>query len=248
MSAFFVAALAASLVIVNVNVSDCEPSDTQLSVLVLNTEFSSVPPEEVARVVAKRKVDLLILAEVHTGYVEDLMARDELSELRFRSGVTPEEIGTDGTVILSRFEGKSFEVEGEASTFGQPGLELNLGGKRVTVRAVHPKPPIPQWLPEWQLGLQELGMWQGEIKGEPIIMAGDFNASRAHPAFREASHRMDAAAGRVAKATWPVNGTIPAFTDIDHVLTREMVALEHETLTFSENDHRGIWTQLAICT
>lgn len=247
MTAFFVAALAASLVIVNVNVSNCAPSDIRLSVLVLNTEFSSAPPEEVAREVAKRKVDVLILAEVHTAYVEDLMAREELSDLRFRSGVTPDEVVPDGTVILSRFEGKPFEVDGVAATFGQPGLELFLGDKRVTVRAVHPKPPIPKWLPEWRVGLQELGMWQRTVKGEPIIMAGDFNASRAHPAFRDASHRMDSAVGRVGKSTWPDDRAFPPFTDIDHVLTREMVTLDHETLTFSETDHRGIWTNLAIC-
>lgn len=247
MTAFLVAALASALVIVNINVENCRPSDRAVSLLVLNTEYASAPAAEIAEVVSDRNVDVLILAEVHSAYVDELLSMDELAHLAYRSGTTPEEPSTEGTVILSRFEGVPFEVEGEASTFGQPGFRLNVDGKTVTVRAVHPKPPIEKWLGDWQLGLKELGVWQRTIKGEPIIMAGDFNASRAHPAFRDASHRMDTAAGRVAKATWPVNGRVPAFTDIDHVLTREMVAVDHETLTFSQTDHRGIWTNLAVC-
>ncbi len=248
MTVFLVAALAACVVIVNLNVENCRPSERTVSLLVLNTEYSSTPPVEIAREVAKRDVDVLILAEVHTAYVEDLLAREELKDLTYRSGTTPDEIGTDGTVILSRFDGVPFHVEGEAATFGQPGFRLNIDGVTVTVRAIHPKPPIAKWLNDWHQGLRDLGVWQRTIKGEPIIMAGDFNASPAHPVFRYATHRMDFAAGRWARTTWPADRIYLPFTDIDHVVTRKLVALDHETLSFSQTDHRGIWTKLAICS
>ena len=246
-AACVVAALAAALVVVNVNVPTCDPSEQKLSVLSANAEFSTLPPREVARQVAERDVDVLILIEVHNAYLDELMAFDEMKHLAHRSGVVPDVVSPDGTVILSRYPGKAFEVEQEAATFGQPGFELDVNGRAVLVRAIHPKPPIPEMIKDWHLGLREIGMWQRETGTTPLIMAGDFNASRAHPAFREASHRLDFAAGRIADATWPADRSFWPFVDIDHILTRKFAVGKYETIAFSQTDHRAVWADLALC-
>lgn len=89
-----------------------------------------------------------------------------------------------------------------------------------------------------------------EQNGMPLVMAGDFNATAAHPQFRalaaglvEASPRF----GPWAGATWPADMDLPAFAGIDHVLVRGLAVLDSERFSVPGTDHHGIVAHLASC-
>lgn len=246
-TASLVAVLAAAVVLVNVNVPRCAPSDRTLSVFALNMEYSRADLDEVTAVLEEREVDLLVMSEVDETFLERLAATEAGSRLQHRSGAAPETPGTEGTVILSERPGKGVDVESEAIAFGQPAMEIDIDKQTVLVRAVHPRPPIGTMLDDWREGLMELGAWQQTIRGRPLIMAGDFNASRAHAPFRVASHRMNDTAGRLPAPTWPSGRRIPPFATIDHILVRGLTVTDQETIEISGTDHRGVWASLAVC-
>lgn len=245
--AFILAGAFAALVIVNFSVPACDPTGRAISVISLNLEYSGAPVAQVAAEAASRDADLLVLTEVDQQWLDDFLATEIGASYKYRAGEVPDKPATAGTAILSRIPGESFEVEQSANTFGQPAMELDVDGTPVLVRGVHPKPPIPSMLVDWHAGLNELGDWQRSTRGQRLIMAGDFNATRAHPVFRYASQQLDSAVGRIGRATWPADRWYGPFAEIDHVLTRGLGSKAAEHFTVEGTDHRGVWVELALC-
>jgi endonuclease/exonuclease/phosphatase (EEP) superfamily protein YafD len=79
----------------------------------------------------------------------------------------------------------------------------------------------------------------------PVILAGDFNATRQHQALRELLETgfTDAhlATGRGWAATWPVGRRLPPFALIDHVLVSPDLAVASvDEVAISGSDHRAV--------
>lgn len=156
-----------------------------------------------------------------------------------------------GSIIVSRFPVKTLD---ENTTLGPRDLQSPVASVRtrfgpVLVHAVHTYPPIRDGVREWRPQLQRLGRWQRQHAGERLIMAGDFNASRAHPAFRETSAGLTDSVARVKTGlfpTWPHGDIKPPFTQIDHILTRGFTTGDGGVIPVAGTDHAAVWARLSL--
>ncbi|MEW9548209.1 endonuclease/exonuclease/phosphatase family protein [Nonomuraea sp. NPDC050783] len=83
------------------------------------------------------------------------------------------------------------------------------------------------------------------------VLAGDFNASLDHRAFRALLERgyVDAAAqaGKGLVPTWPASRPVPSVIAIDHVVADERVAVRRvEVADVPGTDHRGVFAELQL--
>ncbi|PZG20251.1 endonuclease/exonuclease/phosphatase family protein [Nonomuraea aridisoli] len=122
------------------------------------------------------------------------------------------------------------------------------GGESVEIVAVHPNPPLGRRVEEWNTVLRTL---PSASPSAVRVLAGDFNASLDHRAFRDLLDRgyVDAArqVGKGLVPTWPNFGPMRPFISIDHVLADRRVAVERvEVLDVPGTDHRGVFAALRL--
>ncbi|MCA1683008.1 MAG: endonuclease/exonuclease/phosphatase family protein [Actinobacteria bacterium] len=202
------------------------------NVLFTNTDMDGIAAEIAAAdpdVVALQEVSVPNLAALeHTG----LVARFPHRWLDAR----PDALGT---AILSRLP-----LEG-AERWPCAGLVMAratvvVGDRRVRLYDVHTRAPFgPGAAAHWE---EQLGVLAGvvrEVQG-PLVLAGDYNASSGHRAFRDllAAGVADAhvAAGRWWATTWPHDlPAVPSLARIDHVLVNRHVAVA----AVAEGEGRG---------
>lgn len=225
----------------------------ELTLLSLNAEYSGVDPTALAAAIEENGVDVLVLLEADEELLGDLGARGALEGLPHRTAQIPDDPQggpAGGAVILSadplRAEGVVPRFAGFRH-FEQPiAVVEHPGLGPVRVVGIHPVPPIgADFVPSWDESLRGLDGWHSEQTDLPLVLAGDFNASGAHPQFRALAEGFTpaaAAAGPWPGATWPVGSWIPPFTQIDHVLLRQLVPQDYRRLTLPGTDHRGILT------
>jgi len=249
-------ALGANIVVIAValvtilNVSNrpgCEGGEERLAVMALNAEYGRADVRQLADAVRRHDVDVLVISEVDEPMIADLMATEPGRRFLHRSAQTVESSGPAGTVVLSRYPATRVEVPAGTGTFQQPAMSIDVAGRAVLVRAVHPQPPVARSIEQWRDGLLELGQWQRANRGRPLVMAGDFNASAAHAPFRDAKRGMYDVAGLWPTATWPRERSYPPFADIDHVLVRGLSVKDSGTEDIDDTDHRAVWADLRVC-
>lgn len=157
--------------------------------------------------------------------------------------------GSEGSVILSRFPLEA--TEGVPGTMGMPGAVADVGGHTVRLQLAHPMPPLPGQVRLWQRELGRLQDAAAAAPDTPTVLAGDFNASQDHAAFRRIldtglrdAARLD---GSDRTPTWPAR-TAEAFgTQIDHVLvSEEFAASRARFLDLPDTDHRALVVDLTL--
>ncbi|MFI9593190.1 endonuclease/exonuclease/phosphatase family protein [Nonomuraea sp. NPDC052265] len=126
-------------------------------------------------------------------------------------------------------------------------LSLPAGGK-VEVVAVHPNPPLGPMVDQWNASLKALPSPSPSVIR---VLAGDFNASLDHRAFRDLLARgyVDAAdqVGKGLVPTWPNGRAMPPIITIDHVLADRRVGVARtEILDVPGTDHRGVFADLRL--
>jgi endonuclease/exonuclease/phosphatase family metal-dependent hydrolase len=171
--------------------------------------------------------------------LEDLMPYTQL-ELRG---------GSRGSGIYSRFPlGEGPPV---APVFmAQPAALLELpGGQWVELVCVHPCPPT---MTPWGGAAR----WRAELavlpppSGVPRVLAGDFNATLDHAAFRDVLRLgyADAAqeAGNALTPTWGPPGKVAVLT-LDHVLVdRSCAVLACSVHKIPGSDHRAVYAEIQL--
>jgi endonuclease/exonuclease/phosphatase (EEP) superfamily protein YafD len=132
-----------------------------------------------------------------------------------------------------------------------PEVVVRHAGHDVRVIGVHLHAPVKQeHLRAWRSELAELRLLVDEATacGQRLVLAGDFNASSAHPGLRRLLGIMrDALIGlnRHLVATWPVRRGVVPLMGIDHVLTTSGVrCLSVRTLVVPGSDHRALLARL----
>lgn len=223
------------------------PGASRLTVMALNTYFGQADLNSVQRAVQDHGVDVLILSEAGPQVTPYVRGGGIGKLLPYDSGPTRGE--ASGTLILSRLPLRVIDNDMAGDRHQQPLVELRVGGRSVLVRGVHTiSPSSRRQTSMWRDDLAQLGGWQQGVSG-PLVMAGDFNAAWPHPGFREAAAGLDdalRARGRAWSPTWNYLGSLPPFTQIDHVLTRGFVVHDAATLVVSGTDHAGIVTTLEL--
>jgi endonuclease/exonuclease/phosphatase (EEP) superfamily protein YafD len=216
-----------------------------LVVLTSNVEFGRATDALVAAV-REEKPDVVFVEECEYGCSATL--RRSLSE-RYPYRRSVEGAGSAGSVVLSRFPLKpAAGIQG--STMGMPGAVADVRGHAVRLQLAHPMPPLPGQLDAWR---QELGQLRdfAAATGAPTVLAGDFNASQDHAAFRAIldTGLRDAArlAGSYRTPTWPAR-TAPAIgAQIDHVLvSADFSASDARFLDLAGTDHRALLVDITL--
>ncbi len=157
--------------------------------------------------------------------------------------------GSEGSLILS--SRRLAPADGVTGTMGMPGATADVAGHRVRLQLAHPMPPLPRQLDAWRRELGALHAYAAAGTSMPTIIAGDFNASQDHAAFRRIldTGLYDGArlAGEARTPTWPAR-TAPALgAQIDHVLvSQDFAAHRARFVDLAGTDHRAVIVDLAL--
>lgn len=234
------------------SVSKACDTEKAVSVLSLNAGRGSASIAQLGSVIQKEAPDVLVLVEANESMISKL--RQNVSGWDYLNRT--ERIvhgGSIDSVILSRLplrQEANAVAQSEHVLFDLPVAVID-DPTRGSIRlvAVHPMPPThsPRM---WAHTLERLALWHETQRDMPLIMAGDFNATHAHPEFRALSQGFSDVSprmGPLSLPSWPADASLPAFAAIDHVLVRELNAVKSEQFSVTGTDHHGILTQLVRC-
>lgn len=189
--------------------------------------------------------DVLALTEVTPAAQRALI--DAGIEDEYPHRVDDARSGWFGTAIHSRFpitDGEVLDVVGVPMSRAT----LAVDDDPVDLVAVHTRQPLSA-LPTLREQLGVLGEFAASVDG-PVVLAGDFNATRQHAPFRalletglrDAHH----VRGRGDARTWPVGRRMPTFALLDHVLASdELIIHSIREATLPGSDHRAVVSRLS---
>ncbi|MGW7367761.1 endonuclease/exonuclease/phosphatase family protein [Streptomyces sp. NPDC054841] len=223
------------------------PAVARLEVLTANVEFGQATPDLIAAV-RREKPDLVFVQECDRTCSDALATRIPRTDYPYRQVVEGE--FASGSAILSVHPLEA--TAGIPSELAMPGAEALIGGRTVRVQLAHPLPPVPGGLGPWREELGRVRAWAADGEGAPTILAGDFNASQDHAAFRhvlDAGGLYDSArlAGAFRTPSWPATMPRPLGAQIDHVLVSDDFEVrDARFLDFSGTDHRALIVELAL--
>ncbi|MEU6604030.1 endonuclease/exonuclease/phosphatase family protein [Streptomyces shenzhenensis] len=216
-----------------------------LRVLTSNVEFGrgtgSLVPE-----IRRWKPDVVFVAECERG-CRATLERDLGAAYPGRQTVAAD--GSAGSVILSRHPLRG--TAGVPGTLGMPGAVADVRGHAVRLQLAHPMPPLPRQIGVWRRELGRLRQFAAADPAAPTVLAGDFNASQDHAAFRRLldTGLQDATriAGHDRTPSWPARTARVAGTQIDHVLvSADFSATDARFLDLAGTDHRALLVDLTL--
>jgi endonuclease/exonuclease/phosphatase (EEP) superfamily protein YafD len=214
------------------------------NVLVGNTDVAGYAAE-----IARARPDVVVLQEATPAFAAALDATGALTELPNR--ITVPRTDPSAALVASRWALNDQDV---VSIRDRPVLvtaTLDYPGRPVRLFAFHAVAPVGGGRQEWVDDLAGLRRAVGGESG-PVLVAGDFNATWGHRAFRRLldAALVDAAAarGRPYQMTWPRDRRfVPPLTRIDHVLTRgRLVVTGIRTGDGRGSDHRPLVADVAL--
>ncbi|MET8846462.1 endonuclease/exonuclease/phosphatase family protein [Amycolatopsis sp. NPDC004625] len=214
-----------------------------LRVLSSNLLYGQADPKAVVDLVRSQRIDVLNLVEMTPRVVDGLTAAGLFETLPYR--VLHPAPGAFGSGIVSRFPLKEVNLSGDSAA-KQPGAEADLGdGVVVEIVAVHPISPDVD-TPQWEREIKDLSRPAGEHGLR--ILAGDFNATLDHVAYRTVLSRgyRDAAEerGEGLAPTWP--SSFPVVT-IDHVAVDNRAAVQdYRVFDVPGSDHRAVFAEVRL--
>ncbi len=222
------------------------PGADDLTVMSANLEFGQADADQLVAAVRAHDVGVLVLLEVTPAAVRRLSAAG-LDGLLPSSAGTAED-GASGTLVRSRWPlellGDGEGVSGVQLAFRQPLVRVERPGAPFVVKSVHPLPPTG-WESQWRTSLALLAdfrrTWPTD---QPLVVAGDFNATDDHPGFRAVAEGLSDVtrdAGHGWAPTWPQDTVVPPFARIDHVLVRGFRTVAAGTVHLDDTDHAAVW-------
>jgi endonuclease/exonuclease/phosphatase (EEP) superfamily protein YafD len=213
-----------------------------LTVATLNMTVGEADAAAVVRLVEDSSVDILSLQELTPAAVERLRAAG-LDSVMPHCAVFAQ-AGFGGAGLWSRTEVLDSGTF-DGFVFEQAWADVVTALGPVRVLAVHPAAPGPLAHDKWDRELAHLREVLAEQSG-PVLVAGDFNTTRDHRAFRaiEGLGYADAAtqAGAGFLPTYPDHSRVWPLVAIDHVMIRDVpaVAVEVSPLSVPGADHRAL--------
>ncbi len=199
-------------------------------------------PGGIAEEIRASRPDVVFLQESTPAIVEAIDAAGALEELPYRLAVPRDDPA--GGLLAARWPLLEQEV---VEVGGRPVLlraTVETEGGPLRLYAVHVVAPFGGGRERWIDGMRRI---TDAVRAErlPVLVAGDFNATWGHQAFRRLldAGLTDAAAarGRPFQMTWGQGGRLPPLTRIDHVLTTDGLAVVAiRTGEGRGSDHRPI--------
>ncbi len=240
------------------------PPIAELRVMTSNVQYGR-GTDALADAVRRHKPDLVFVQECEqtcSAALKDAFGkggesgeggqREEGGEGAYPYRQAVEGYGSDGSVILSRHP--LTEADGVPGIMGMPGATADVQGHRIRLQLAHPMPPLPDQLGTWRRELGRLRAYAAADRDTPTILAGDFNASQDHAAFRRLldTGLRDGArlAGEARTPTWPALTARTALgfgAQIDHVLvSRDFAAHRARFLDLDGTDHHAVIVDLTL--
>lgn len=234
-------------------VDDPRRNEVRVRLVTANLWNGAAGVDGIAAVVRRFQPDVVVLQEVTPRHLRRL---DQLGSLAsYGTGAVTPDPGHGGIGIWSRVPLSGIEwvvVAGER----QLRAWMELKTARVRIIAVHAPAPVPikidRWTSWFRAMAHELGR-EFSTHPHPVIVAGDFNATRDHGSFRHLLRQglRDATPSRLdaRQMTWPAGrrGRLPALVRIDHVLVRANVRVTGVRIYRSRgSDHRPVIVDLSF--
>ncbi|AUA12504.1 Endonuclease/Exonuclease/phosphatase family protein [Streptomyces malaysiensis subsp. malaysiensis] len=223
------------------------PVLARLRVMTANLEFGQAR-EGLLSALRRERPDLVAVQECDTQCAEALDSADVRTAYPYRSialGDSP----AAGSAILSRHP--LTPAEGVRGTLRMPEAVVRIAGQRLRMQVAHPMPPVPGGMDLWRTELGRLRAYAAGRGGEPTLIAGDFNATQDHAAFRavlDTGLRDSARAAGVPRTpSWPRATTPVLGAQIDHVLvSQELRPRTARFLDLPHTDHRALLVELDL--
>ncbi|WP_393059170.1 endonuclease/exonuclease/phosphatase family protein [Streptomyces sp. LN549] len=223
------------------------PVVARLDVLTSNVEFGDATDALIATV-RRERPDVVFVQECDFACADALAARVPAASYPYRDVVRLD--GSLGSAILSRFPLRpAGRIEG---AMAMPGSVAVVAGRDVRLQLAHPMPPVPGGVSVWRRELGRIRDFAAAVRAEPAVVAGDFNASQDHAAFRavlDAGGLHDSArlAGSSRAYSWPADRTTPLRAQIDHVLVSDEFSVRSARfLRLAATDHRALLVALEL--
>lgn len=160
--------------------------------------------------------------------------------------------GAAGTGIYSRYP-LSGERIVDATTLSNLRAEVAIGsGRPMVVYAVH---PVAAYVAPAELWAADLSTLRAELASPdnadgPIVVSGDFNATRSHRQFRDlldlGYHDATDITGAGYLPTYPTDHGFPALLDIDHVLVQGATIASLERVSLPGTDHHALIADIVL--
>lgn len=217
-------------------------------VMTINLEFGHGDPAQVVAAARNRHVDTLVLEECTAPELAALRRHGLDDVLPHQAGRAAP--GIRGTVVRSVHR-LALVAEHPGGRFpSSPDVRVTTAAGDFRLRAVHTPAPLPDIVDDWHAALRALSVWRHALPaGQPLVLAGDFNASSAMPAFRQLADGLtdtSRATGSGWRRTWPHGKRVPPFIQLDHVLTRGFGVVSDGTVAIAGTDHLGYWARLRV--
>ncbi len=224
---------------------NADATGPRLTVLAANIYYGDADIDALQREVTDG-VDVLVVVEL-TAEATERIAASDIGRTLPHSFTRPRS-GGGGTGVWSRHPLRDPTV--------LPGFVLNTmrmtvdGPRSFTLYALHLVPPIPRNAHDWA---RELALLGDRLAGEPdgpVIAAGDYNATWDHRQFRALStggyRNASAASGDGPLLTYRAGRWYPPLIGIDHVLIRDIRALQTRSVGIPRSDHRAVRADLQL--
>ncbi|MFF5766395.1 endonuclease/exonuclease/phosphatase family protein [Streptomyces tanashiensis] len=224
------------------------PVVARLRVLAANVEFSRATAALISTIRLEHP-HLVLVSECDPACGRALTTAFA-AELPHHASV--EGAGSTGSVLLSAYPLR--DRAALPAAMGMPGATAEIGGRSVRVQLAHPLPPLPRQVHRWKRELARVRDAAARHTGGPLLLAGDFNASQDHAALRavlDAGRLHDAArlAGAARTPTWPAEGPLPPYVQIDHVLVSDDFTVRGVRFPhLAGTDHRAVLADLDLHT
>jgi len=226
-----------------------------LNVLELNLRFGLADIGQLSAEVDRSRPDVVVLAEVTDSNLRVLKNKAWRARLPYRLGTTEPDADpatgfadAGGTMILSRFPLTELGRT-KGTVFTNLAARVALPDHPFVLVAAHPANP-EHGLDRWLQDGQALAQLTAGHTSEPLVVAGDLNATAEHLTLRELKARADltdTATGHGWHPTYPADAWYPPLIQIDHVLVSSaFTTTALDTFAIPGTDHRGLSVRLAF--
>lgn len=212
-------------------------------VFALNTYLGQADDSAIAERVNELQPDVVVLSETTPEEVEQVAS---MTQMVPTGPVESGEGGADAVAVLIR-EGTAF---GEYQDLGLTRFQnpmvtrpvMKPGGKPLRVVGSHLVAPVGDDRVAWDHELETVAQWVDEKKASEtseLILAGDFNATRSHPRFRDINLK-DCTGHMAHTPTWPAGLSV---LRLDHIMTTG-TCHGAGAVRVDGSDHRGVWADI----
>jgi endonuclease/exonuclease/phosphatase (EEP) superfamily protein YafD len=202
-------------------------------------------PDRVITDLVAQHPDLIVLQEISHEWADAIERSAALAPWPHR--MIYAQLGSFGVAVLSKVP-LTMTVEDLAGV-PMAKVALTMDGQRIDVYNVHTLPPRSgEYTAIWS---EQMAILADRVRTSPVpvILAGDFNATRHHPSYTRLTqsglYDAHARVGRASAKTWP-NGIFPVPSlRLDHVLVSDGITV-HDVREGPANgsDHKPLFVDL----